>query len=169
MCVKENVSVKEDVFWEEMEAFTQMVDSGSLLSKTKYNLLGNRKNKGESMVKKIMIVDDDFVTRYILRDVLETGGHRVVAEASSGEEAVTKYRELTPDIVIMDIVLPNKNGLTAANEILAINSHAKIIVISVLDNTLLVKAAQKMGALDFIHKPFTPEKLLEVIQNLAAN
>ena len=121
------------------------------------------------MVKKVMIVDDDFVTRYILRDVLETGGHRVVAEASSGEEAVTKYKELMPDIVIMDIVLPNKNGLTAAGEILSLNSHAKIIVISVLDNKLLVKAAQKMGAIDFIHKPFTPVKLLEVIQNHLTN
>ena len=130
----------------------------------KYHLLGNRKDKGESMVKKVMIVDDDFVTRYILRDILETGGHRVVAEASSGEEAVTKYREFVPDLVIMDIVLPNKNGLTAATEILSMDSHAKIIVISVLDNKLLVKASQKMGAVDFIHKPFTPAKLLEVIQ-----
>jgi two-component system chemotaxis response regulator CheY len=121
------------------------------------------------MVKKVMIVDDDFVTRYILRDVLETGGHQVVAEASSGEEAVTKYRELLPDIVIMDIVLPNKNGLTAATEIMSINRHAKIIVISVLDNNLLVKAAHKLGAVDFIHKPFTPAKLLEVIQNQVAH
>ena len=116
------------------------------------------------MIRKIMIVDDDFVTRYILRDILETAGHRVVAEASSAEEAVPKYKELMPDIVIMDIVLPHKNGLAATNEILSINSHAKIIVISVLDNELLAVAAQKLGAIDFIHKPITPVMLLDIIQ-----
>jgi two-component system chemotaxis response regulator CheY len=121
------------------------------------------------MGKNIMIVDDDFVTRYIVRDVLETGGYRVVAEASSAEEAVTKYKELQPEIVIMDIVLPHKNGLAAAMEILSFNSNAKIIVISVLDNKLLVKAAHKLGAVDFIHKPFTPVQLLEVIQNQVMN
>ena len=121
------------------------------------------------MLKKVMIVDDDFVTRYIVRDVLETGGYRVVADASSAEEGISKYKELMPEIVIMDIVLPNKNGLAAASEILALNSRAQIIVISVLDNKLLVKAAHKLGAVAFIHKPFTPGKLLEVMQNQVTN
>jgi two-component system chemotaxis response regulator CheY len=123
---------------------------------------------GEVMVKSVMIVDDDFVTRYIVRDVLETAGYRVVAEASSGEEAITKYIQVVPDIVIMDIILPNINGLVASKEILSANSSAKIIMISVLDNTLLNKAAIKLGVLDFLHKPFTPEQILEVIQNAAA-
>lgn len=117
------------------------------------------------MIKQVMIVDDDFVTRYILRDILETAKYRVVAEASSAEEAVTKYKEYLPDIVIMDIVLPHKNGLAAVQEILSLNDHAKIIVISVLDNTLLAEAARKLGAVDFIHKPVTPERLLQVMQN----
>lgn len=117
------------------------------------------------MQKKIMVVDDDFVTRYILRDILETGGHQVVAEASSAEEAVGKYREMRPDLVIMDIVLPQKNGLAAATELLSVDSSAKVIVISVLDNALLARAAQKLGAVDFLQKPFPPEKLLEIIQN----
>ncbi len=119
------------------------------------------------MVKRVMIVDDSLVTRFVLRDILETGGHRVLAEACSGEEAVAKYQELMPDIdiVIMDIVLPNKNGIDAADEILVMDSSAKIIIISVLDDVPLIQAALAIGAIDFIHKPFTPAKLLKVVQD----
>lgn len=128
-----------------------------------------RLNYGEVMVKRVMIVDDDFVTRYIVRDVLEASGYTIVADASSGEEAIAKYNQVVPDIVIMDLILPNINGLVAAKEILSANSGAKIIMISVLDNTLLNEAAIKLGVLDFIHKPFTAEKILEVIQNAAVH
>jgi two-component system chemotaxis response regulator CheY len=118
------------------------------------------------MVKKILIVDDSLVTRFVLRDILETGGHKVVAEACSGEEAIAKYKELMPDVdlVIMDIVLPNKNGIEAADEILSMDSKAKIVVISVLDDMPLIQAALAIGAVDFMHKPFTPSKLLKIVQ-----
>ncbi|KAF0215182.1 MAG: two-component system chemotaxis family response regulator [Geobacteraceae bacterium] len=119
------------------------------------------------MGKRILIVDDSLVARLILRDILESGGHKVIAEASSGEEAVTKYNELMPDLVIMDIVLPNKNGIDAADEILSMDRRAKIIIISVLDDIPLIQAAFTIGAIDFIHKPFHPAKVLEVVQNVS--
>lgn len=118
------------------------------------------------MGKRVMIVDDSLVTRTMLRDMLEAGGHEVVAEAVSGEEAVTKYKNLKPDAVIMDIVLHNKNGIAAADEILSMDRKAKIIIISVLDDIPLIQAAFKIGAIDFIHKPFKQEKVLEAIQTM---
>ncbi len=118
------------------------------------------------MGKRVMIVDDSLVARAMLRDMLVAGGHEVVAEAISGEEAVTQYKNLAPDVVIMDIVLPNKNGIAAADEILSMDRKAKIIIISVLDDIPLIQAAFTVGAIDFIHKPFKLEKILEAIQNI---
>ncbi len=118
------------------------------------------------MGKRILIVDDSLVTRFMLRDMLETGGHTVVADASSGEEAVAVYKELQPDVVIMDIVLPNKNGIDAAGEILSLDRGAKIIIISVLDHIPLIQASFTIGAIDFIRKPVKAAKLLETIQDM---
>lgn len=117
------------------------------------------------MGKRIMIVDDSLVARIMLRDILVTGGHKVVAEALTGEEAVTKYRELLPDLVIMDLVLPNKNGIDAADEILSMDRGAKIVIISVLDDIPLIQAAFAIGAVDFIHKPYDPSNLLGIVHN----
>jgi two-component system chemotaxis response regulator CheY len=116
------------------------------------------------MGKMVMIVDDSLLARSMLRDILEGGGHKVVAEAISGEEAIAQYKNLMPDVVIMDIVLPNKNGIAAADEILSMDRKAQIIIISVLDDIPLIQAAFQIGAVDFIHKPFKPEKILEAIQ-----
>ena len=71
------------------------------------------------MIKKIMIIDDDLVTRCMLRDILETGGHKVIAEARTGEEALEIYGSLLLDFIIIDIVLPGKNGLAVANDLLS--------------------------------------------------
>ena len=117
------------------------------------------------MIKKIMIVDDDLVTRCVLRDILETGGHKVIAEVRTGEEALEIYGSLLLDFIIIDIVLPGKNGLAVANDLLSIDRHAKIILISVLDDINLIKAGFTLGVVDFIHKPFTADKVLLAIQN----
>jgi two-component system chemotaxis response regulator CheY len=118
------------------------------------------------MGKRILVVDDDLVVRVIVRDMLDEGGHTVVGEASTGEEAIAKYEELHPELVLMDIVLPNKNGLDAAAEILAHDHNARIIVTSVLDNIQLIKATFAIGAADFIRKPFSAAKLLEAINKV---
>ncbi len=119
------------------------------------------------MCKRIMIVDDDPAVRGMLRDILESGGHEVVAEAASGDEALSGYKELLPDIVIMDIVIPSKNGLEVTGLILSLDSGARIIILSALADIPLIKAAFASGAKDYIHKPFTPAKMLEAIQQAA--
>jgi len=119
------------------------------------------------MSKRIMIVDDDFATCVMLHDILETAGHIVVAEVASGDEAIASYKELLPDIVIMDIVLPNKNGIEATGLILSQDRSARIIIVSALADIPLIKAAFALGAVDFIHKPFTPAKILEAIRQAA--
>ena len=119
------------------------------------------------MPKRILIVDDDLATRTMLRDMLETGGHEVVAEASTGEEVVDRYRESLPDLVIMDIVLPRKNGIEVTGLLKAIDRGARIIIISALADIPLIKAAFASGAIDFIHKPFTAAKMLEAVRQAA--
>jgi two-component system chemotaxis response regulator CheY len=119
------------------------------------------------MLKRIMIVDDDLATRTMLRDMLETAGHNVVAEASSGAEVVAMYRESMPDLVIMDIVLPDKNGIEVTGLIRSMDKSARIIIISALGDIPIIKAAFALGAVDFIHKPFTPAKMLEAIRQAA--
>jgi two-component system chemotaxis response regulator CheY len=119
------------------------------------------------MLKRIMIVDDDSMTRSMLRDILESGGHTVVAEASSGAEVVAIYRESMPDVVIMDIVLPDKNGIDATGLIRSLDKSARIIILSALGDIPIIKAAFAVGAVDFIHKPFTPARILEAIRQAA--
>jgi len=116
------------------------------------------------MRKRIMIVDDDPAMRGMLRDILESGGHAVVAEAANGDEAFSDYKELLPDIVIMDIVIPSKNGLEVTRLIHSVDSGARIIILSALSDIPLIKAAFASGATDYIHKPFTPARMLEAIQ-----
>ncbi len=119
------------------------------------------------MSKRILIVDDDLATRTMLRDMLEQGGHEVAAEAASGDEVLDRYRESLPDLVIMDIVLPGKNGIEVVGLLRSIDSSARIIIISALGDIALIKAAFAAGAKDFIHKPFTPAKMLEAIRQAA--
>ena len=116
------------------------------------------------MIKKIMIVDDDLVTRCILRDILETGGHKVIAEAQTGEEALGICRNLLLDFIFIDIVLPGKNGLELVNDLLSMDRNVKIILISVLNDIKLIQAGFTLGVVDFIHKPFTAERVLLSIQ-----
>ncbi|HEX9024187.1 MAG TPA: response regulator [Geobacteraceae bacterium] len=120
------------------------------------------------MQKRIMIVDDDLATRVMLRDLLERDGHEVVAEAASGDEVLENYRKSQPDLVIMDIVLPVRNGIEVTGLLRAVDRKARIIVISALGDIPLIKAAFASGAMDFIQKPFTPEKILEAVQQAVA-
>lgn len=119
------------------------------------------------MLKRVMIVDDSHVARTVLRDILETGGHSVVAEAASGEEAIVKYRDTRPDVVFMDIVLPKKNGIETSREIIAMDKKAHIVIISVLDDAPLIKAAFTIGAKEYIRKPFDSAKVLKIVQDVS--
>lgn len=116
---------------------------------------------------RILIVDDAAFMRMMLKDIFTKNGHEVVGEAGDGNEAVARYKELSPDLVTMDITMPNKDGIQALKEIRAINSNAKVIMCSAMGQQAMVIDAVQSGAKDFIVKPFQADKVMESINKLA--
>jgi len=112
---------------------------------------------------RILIVDDLAFIKVVEKDILEKNGHEVAADASNGREAVEQYSNVRPDLVLMDITMPEVNGLTALRKILDIDSEAKVIMCSALGQQDLIVEAIEMGAKDFIVKPFTADRLLSAI------
>jgi two-component system chemotaxis response regulator CheY len=116
------------------------------------------------MATTILIVDDALFTRMMLRNILSENGFNAVVEAETGTEAIWAYERWKPDIVIMDINMPEMDGMTAIKNILRIDPQAKIIICSALGERQLMLEALEEGVVDFITKPFQPEKVLEVIK-----
>ena len=117
---------------------------------------------------RVLIVDDALFMRSMIRDILlGTGRFQIVGEASNGREAVQKYEELKPEVVTMDIVMPELDGIEATREILRRDPDATIIMCSALGQEALVIESMNAGARDFIVKPFTPEKVLKAVDSLA--
>lgn len=116
------------------------------------------------MTKKVLIVDDAAFMRMMIKDILTKNGFEVVGEAQDGVQAVEKYQELNPDLVTMDITMPEKDGITALKEIKALNSDAIIIMCSAMGQQAMVIDAIQAGAKDFIVKPFQAERVIEAIQ-----
>ena len=120
------------------------------------------------MAIKIMIVDDAMFMRNMIGDIFQgkkfgDDDYEVVAEAENGLEAVEKFKEHRPDVVTMDIVMPEMTGIEALKEIMKIDQEANIIMCSALGQDSLVMEALDSGAKDFIVKPFQPEKVLDVV------
>jgi len=122
------------------------------------------------MVKKrILIVDDSLFMRNLIKSVLEEAGFEVCGEASNALEGVKLYKELRPDLVTLDIIMPKieeLDGITAIKEILFFDPRAKIIIISALGEHRLVQEALRYGAKDYVVKPFTKIELLKVIRKV---
>ncbi len=117
--------------------------------------------------KKVLIVDDAQFTRNMLKNIINKIEQvEVIGEASNGVEAISLYKKLNPDLVTMDLVMPEKGGIEATEEILKINSKALIVVVSALGQEALVLEAAKKGAKDFIQKPFKTEQILEVMDRI---
>lgn len=115
----------------------------------------------------VLIVDDSMVMRKTLRSILEKEGYTIADEAADGQEAVDKFRQLSPDFITMDINMPKKDGIEAVREIKALDPKARIVMISSLDEKELVVDAIKSGAKYYILKPVTEEKIREVMTKLA--
>ncbi len=120
------------------------------------------------MAIKVLIVDDAMFMRNMIGDIFEgkkfdDQEFKVVAEAENGIEAVEKFREHDPDIVTMDIVMPEMTGIEALKEIMKIDNNANVVMCSALGQDSLVMEALDSGAKDFIVKPFQPEKVLDVV------
>ena len=124
----------------------------------------------ENKKKRILIVDDAAFTRNMLKNIIANIEQiEVIGEASNGVEAISLYKKLSPDLVTMDLVMPEKGGIEATEEILKINPKALIVVVSALGQEALVLEAAKKGAKDFIQKPFKSEQILEVMDRILKN
>ena len=117
------------------------------------------------MANRILIVDDAAFMRMMLRDILSKNGYDVCGEASNGNEALEKYKELKPDLVTLDITMPEKDGISALKDIRAFDSNAKCVMCSAMGQQAMVIEAVQSGAKDFIVKPFQADRVLESIHN----
>ena len=118
------------------------------------------------MSRTVLIVDDAIFMRTMIGDILKKAGFEIVGEASNGVEAVQKYKELKPDLVTMDIVMPDMGGIDAVREITADDPEAKILMCSAMGQQGLVVEAIQAGARDFVVKPFQASRVLEAVQRL---
>ena len=112
---------------------------------------------------RVMIADDSKAIRIALKDIILNGKHELVAEAADGAEAVEKFVDLKPDVLLLDLVLPKKDGLTVLKEIKETNPNAKIIIITVVDNKQMIQDCISAGALAYVTKPFTADDVLKSI------
>ena len=117
---------------------------------------------------RVLVVDDAAFMRKLLTDALVSGGHEVVGEAGDGNEAVSRWKELRPEVTTLDITMPEKDGLAALAEIMAIDPSARVIVCSALGQEGKVLEAVKLGAKDFVVKPFQPPRVLEAVDKALA-
>ncbi|MDR0947342.1 MAG: response regulator [Ruminococcus sp.] len=118
------------------------------------------------MAKKIMLVDDAAFMRMMIKDALTKNGYDNIIEAADGEIACAKFEEEKPDLVLMDITMPNKTGIEALRDIKKAHSDAKIVMCSAMGQEAMVVEAIKLGALDFIVKPFKPDRILQTVSKV---
>jgi two-component system chemotaxis response regulator CheY len=112
---------------------------------------------------RILVVDDAAFMRKMVSDALTKGGHEIVGEAGTGEEAVKRFQELKPELTTLDITMPEKDGLTALKEIIEIDPTARVIMCSALGQESKVLESIKLGARDFVVKPFQADRVLEAV------
>ncbi|MBQ4274918.1 MAG: response regulator [Lachnospiraceae bacterium] len=118
------------------------------------------------MGKNILIVDDAAFMRMMIKDILSKNGYTVAGEAENGAKAVEKYNELKPDLVLMDITMPDKDGIQALKEIKSSDPGAKVIMCSAMGQQAMVIESIQAGAKDFIVKPFQPDRVLEAVKKV---
>jgi two-component system chemotaxis response regulator CheY len=127
-----------------------------------------RRSTTEEDMARILVVDDAAFMRRMVIDVLQDGGHEVVGEAANGNEALSQYQALRPDVTTLDITMPEKDGLTALREIIALDPAARVVMCSALAQESKVLEAVKSGAKDFIAKPFQAPRVLSAIEKVVS-
>lgn len=115
---------------------------------------------------RVLIADDAAFMRMMVKDVLTKEGHEVVGEAVDGADAVAKYKEIKPDLVTMDITMPNMDGIQALKEIRAFDAGAKVLMCSAMGQQAMVIEAIQAGAKDFIVKPFQPDRIKDAVSKI---
>jgi two-component system chemotaxis response regulator CheY len=116
------------------------------------------------MAYKVLVVDDAAFMRMMLKDILGKNGFEIIGEAENGKVAVDKFRELKPDLVTMDITMPEMDGISAVKMIKEADKNARIVMCSAMGQQAMVIDAIQAGARDFIVKPFQPERVIEAVQ-----
>jgi two-component system, chemotaxis family, chemotaxis protein CheY len=116
------------------------------------------------MANRILIVDDAAFMRMMIRDILSKNGYDVCGEANDGQQAIEKFKELKPDLITMDITMPEMDGIQALKEIKKIEPNAKVIMCSAMGQQAMVIDAIQAGAKDFIVKPFQADRVIEAIK-----
>ncbi len=118
------------------------------------------------MAYRVLIVDDAIFMRRMIADILRKEGFEICGEAGSGLQAVEKYKELKPDLVTMDIIMPDMSGIDAVREIVKEFPDAKILMVSAMGQQGLVVEAIQAGAKDYVVKPFQPSRVLEAVNRI---
>ena len=118
------------------------------------------------MGKNILICDDAAFMRMMIKDILSKNGYNVVGEAENGAIAVEKYKELHPDLVLMDITMPEMDGIQALKAIKGVDAGASVIMCSAMGQQAMVIESIQSGAKDFIVKPFQPDRVLEAVKKV---
>ena len=116
------------------------------------------------MAKSILICDDAAFMRMMIKDILVKNGYNIAGEAENGVKAVEKYQETKPDLVLMDITLPEMDGIQALKKINAIDANASVVMCSAMGQQAMVIESIQSGARDFIVKPFQPDRVIEAVK-----
>ena len=116
------------------------------------------------MAKNVLICDDAAFMRMMIKDILTKNGYNVVAEAENGLKAVEKYSEFNPDLVLMDITMPEMDGIEALKKIKSMDANAVVVMCSAMGQQAMVIESIQSGAKDFIVKPFQPDRVLEAVK-----
>ena len=111
----------------------------------------------------VLVCDDAIFMRTMVGDILTQAGFEIIGEAETGVQAVEKYQQLKPDLVTMDIVMPDMGGIDAVREIVKLDPEAKVLMCSAMGQQALVVEAIQAGAKDFVVKPFQPSRVLEAV------
>lgn len=114
----------------------------------------------------VLIADDALFMRMMLKDLLKVNNFEVIGEAENGKEAVEKYRELQPDLILLDILMPNMDGLTAAKMILESYPEARIVMLSAMGQSSFLEQARMLGIKNYIRKPFSPPRVIKTLNGL---
>ncbi len=119
-------------------------------------------------MQKILVVDDSFMMRTMIKNIMSNAGYEVVGEASNGIEAINKYKDIHPDLVTMDITMPELNGLEALKGIKEIDKNAKVVMCTAMGQQPMVLDAVKNGAMDFVVKPFSAKDIVKSVNKALA-
>lgn len=118
------------------------------------------------MTKTLLVTDDAMIIREMIKDAAQEAGWRIVGEAANGQEAIDRYLELRPAAVTLDLVMPQFDGLHALRGIIGADPAARVLVVSALDQSTVLKEALRLGAADFVVKPFDKGRLLAALDCL---